>query len=95
MIFNHNLSEIERLTVPIIYVKDSNRVHKIGENHHDTLIVNENGSLDYYNLQNGCGTKNYYSFCDKEGNNLHLEDLIFPVPLLQFLDNLGYKVVKK
>ena len=44
--------------------KDSGIVHVIGTNPHDTLYV-KNGIVEYYNLQNGCGTDGTYEFVDK------------------------------
>lgn len=40
-----------------IYVRDKHTgaVHKVGTNQHDALIVDENGTVHYYNMQNGCG----------------------------------------
>ena len=61
-------SGIERMIVmrfPIIKVrdKDSGRTHIVGTNPHDTLVHNKDtGSLEYYNLQNGCGTPATYEF---------------------------------
>lgn len=53
---------------PILWIRDkqSGRVHLYGTNEHDSLIINSNGSLDYYNLQNGDGTGKHggYEFLD-------------------------------
>ena len=45
--------------------KDTGQVHVIGVNPHDMLYV-QNGIVEYYNLQNGCGTNGTYEFVDKE-----------------------------
>lgn len=56
-----------------LFVKDntSGRLHEYGTNPHDALILQYDGSLHYYNLQNGCGTmfpKGGYSFCLEDGS---------------------------
>lgn len=46
------------MLIPVIKVKDNAHdgyIHIVGTNSHDSLIV-MNGQLEYYNLQNGCGT---------------------------------------
>lgn len=48
-----------------LYIRDNStgKVHRIGDNHHDCLWVDENGVVQYHNLQNGDGTKGSgYSF---------------------------------
>ena len=58
-----------------LYLKDNGAngsVHKYGTNPHDSLILQEDGSLHYYNLQNGCGTldpSEGYEFCLKDGTD--------------------------
>lgn len=58
-----------------LFVKDnlSGRIHEYGTNQHDSLVLQDDGSLHYYNLQNGCGTK----FPD-EGYSFVLEDASDP-----------------
>ena len=56
-----------------LYVKDntSGRVHEYGTNQHDSLVLQDDGSLHYYNLKNGCGTmfpEDGYSFCLEDGS---------------------------
>lgn len=56
-----------------LFVKDNSdgTVHEYGDNPHDSLELNEDGSLYYVNLQNCASTrypKEGYSFCDKNGN---------------------------
>lgn len=57
-----------------LFIKDheTGKVHEYGTNPHDSLIVHSDGSLSYYNLQTGEGTRLFgaYSFCDKDGNDL-------------------------
>lgn len=57
-----------------IYLKDntSGTIHEYGTNRHDALILQEDGSLHYENLQNGTGTmfpKEGYSFCEADGSD--------------------------
>lgn len=46
-----------------IYVRDkySGRIHRIGDDIHDSLWVDENGTLFYHNMQNGDGCIGYHS----------------------------------
>lgn len=39
-----------------LYIKDvhSGKIHRVGDNQHDMLTI-QNGKLKYYNLQNGDG----------------------------------------
>ena len=55
-----------------LYVKDntSGHVHEYGTNKHDALILQDDGSLHYENLQGCVGTmfpEEGYSFCNKDG----------------------------
>ena len=55
-----------------LYVKDntSGRVHEYGTNQHDALILQNDGSLHYENLQCCAGTmfpEEGYSFCNEDG----------------------------
>lgn len=57
-----------------LFLRDnySGTVHKYGDNKHDSLILEDDGSLHYYNLQNGCGTmfpEEGYSFCLMNGSS--------------------------
>lgn len=57
-----------------LFVKDnlSGRIHEYGTNQHDSLVLQEDGSLHYYNLQNGCGTMfpdEGYSFVLEDGSD--------------------------
>lgn len=48
-----------KLRLPEIWVLDTQGdvVHMVGTNHHDELYLDEKGRIQYYNLQNGCGTE--------------------------------------
>ena len=50
-----------------VYDTNSDAVHRVGDNQHDSLIVID-GVVEYENLQNGCGTltngKGTYVFVD-------------------------------
>lgn len=57
-----------------IYLKDNTNgtIHEYGTNQHDALILQEDGSLHYENLQNGTGTmypKEGYTFCGEDGTD--------------------------
>lgn len=60
------------MSVLKLYIKDNTNghVHEYGTNRHDALILQEDGSLHYENLQNSTGTAfpdEGYSFCRKDG----------------------------
>ena len=57
-----------------LFLKDNSNgaVHEYGTNRHDALILQEDGSLHYENMQNCTGTMfpdEGYSFCLKDGND--------------------------
>ena len=57
-----------------LYVRDNinGNIHEYGTNQHDALILQEDGSLHYQNLQNGCGTMfpdEGYTFCEADGSD--------------------------
>lgn len=57
-----------------LFIKDnlSGMIHEYGTNQHDSLVLQKDGSLHYYNLQNGCGTMfpdEGYSFVLEDGSN--------------------------
>lgn len=57
-----------------IYLKDntSGTIHEYGTNPHDSLILQEDGSLHYENLQNCTGTQfpeEGYTFCNEDGTD--------------------------
>ena len=57
-----------------IYVRDNTNgnIHEYGTNQHDALILQDDGSLHYQNLQNGCGTMfpdEGYTFCEADGSD--------------------------
>lgn len=54
-----------------IYIKDCSTgdVHEYGTDRHDSLILRDDGSLEYYNYQNGDGSKyGAYKFCLSDGS---------------------------
>lgn len=64
------------MLIPVIRVRDKGKdgyVHIVGTNSHDSLILYK-GQLEYYNLQNGCGTigddEYGYEFVAKESEYL-------------------------
>lgn len=52
------------MTYPIIKVRDKSNgeVHTVGTDSHDMLYIDDNGCIQYYNLQNGEGTGGDYEF---------------------------------
>lgn len=55
-----------------LFIKDNTdgSVHEYGTNRHDALILQDDGSLHYENMQCMCGTKfpeEGYSFCLEDG----------------------------
>ena len=55
-----------------LFIKDNTNgnVHEYGESSHDALILQEDGSIHYENMQNCCGTmfpEEGYSFCLEDG----------------------------
>ena len=57
-----------------LYLKDnqSGHIHEYGSNQHDSLVLQDDGSLHYHNLQNGTGTRipeEGYSFCLADGED--------------------------
>ena len=49
------------LTALWIRNKYTGKVHKIGDDIHDSLYVDDNGTLHYFNTQNGDGCIGYHS----------------------------------
>ena len=81
-----------------LYIRDNTtgRVHKYGTNQHDALILQEDGSLHYENLQNSCGTMfpdEGYSFVYADGTSPKESDCIEQT-VYSYLD-IGGKAVSK
>lgn len=56
----------------LIYVrdKDTGYIHLVGTDQHDRLYLDENGHIQYLNLQNGGTTEEDYEFVlDEQGHN--------------------------
>lgn len=56
-----------------LWIKDNTtgEVHEYGTSHHDALVLQEDGSLHYLNLQSCAGTmfpEEGYSFCSEDGS---------------------------
>ena len=49
-----------------VYDKDNGDTHIVGTDSHDSLHIDDDGQLSYYNMQNGCGTGETYSFVAAE-----------------------------
>ncbi len=57
-----------------LFVKDKGNhgaIHEVGTDVHDRLILEEDGTIAYYNLQNGESTGFYgdYEFCNPDGSD--------------------------
>ena len=54
-----------------IYVRDkySGKIHRVGDNVHDELWVDEAGTLHYFNMQNGDGCAAYKSINEDKDTN--------------------------
>ena len=52
------------IKTPAIYVRDycTKCIHMVGTNEHDRLYLDDDGHIQYFNLQNGCGTPGEYDF---------------------------------
>lgn len=60
-----------------MWIKDmlTGKIRKYGTNHHDALIISEDGRyLVYENLQNGDGSMGDYRFVTDEDGNIPSED---------------------
>lgn len=70
------------MLIPVITVRDKahNTEHIIGTNSHDALVVDKH-KIEYYNLQNGCGTYGD----DEYGYEFVFEENEWDVPYIQFV----------
>lgn len=71
------------MLIPVIKVKDKglgDYVHIVGTNTHDSLVVYKD-HLEYYNLQNGCGTAGN----DEYGYEFVFEENEWDVPYIEFV----------
>lgn len=60
------------IKMPAIYVRDycTKCIHMVGTNEHDRLYLDDEGHIQYFNLQNGCGTPTEYDFVlDPKGHD--------------------------
>lgn len=60
------------LKAVLIYVKDKETgyIHIVGTDQHDRLYLDDNGNIQYMNLQNGGTTEGDYEFVlDEQGHN--------------------------
>ena len=64
-------------TLTDLYIKDKDLdvIRRIGDNHHDMLLITRNGELEYHNLQNGGGCRTgepsdgWYEFVPNEDDH--------------------------
>ena len=66
-----------------LYLKDnqSGHIHEYGTNQHDSLVLQKDGSIHYYNMQNSTGTK-----FPEEGYTFVLEDGTDPLTSEDYRD---------
>ena len=60
------------IKMPAIYVRDycTKCIHMVGTNEHDRLYLDDDGNIQYMNLQNGGTTEEDYEFVlDEQGHN--------------------------
>lgn len=60
------------MKMPAIYVRDycTKCIHMVGTNEHDRLYLDDDGNIQYMNLQNGGTTEEDYEFVlDEQGHN--------------------------
>lgn len=70
------------MLIPVIKVRDKahGTEHIIGTNSHDALVVDKH-KIEYYNLQNGCGTYGD----DEYGYEFVFEENEWDVPYIEFV----------
>lgn len=69
-----------------VWDKDYKEMHVCGENVHDSMSFNEDGTAYYYNLQNGEGSGEHgsYILMQYTGRNTYEEQEIFDSDILYF-----------
>lgn len=75
--------------IPAIYVydKQTGTKHLVGSDSHDSLYVDKDGGIHYYNLQNGDGTHGDYEFVvDDNGYSDSEIPFLSPEDYLKALD---------
>lgn len=63
------------MRIPIIRIRDkfTGNIRILGTDQHDMLVAEEDGSIGYYNLQNGDGTRDGYEFVTRDAGDGMLE----------------------
>lgn len=78
--------------MPAIYVRDycTKCIHMVGTNEHDRLYLDDDGHIQYFNLQNGCGTPDEYDFVlDPEGHGQNNLPFTEEEQIMYGLSNMG------
>jgi hypothetical protein len=61
------------MLLPIIFIKDraTGTIREVGSDVHDKLYLDQEGHIQYYNMQNGCSSEDgtYEFLIDEEGHN--------------------------
>jgi len=59
-----------------IFIKDeySGKIHRVGDDEHDSLYVDLEGRVHYYNLQTGDGSNGGYRFMPSDCGELEVEE---------------------
>ena len=80
-----------------LYIKDSlnGMIHEYGTNPHDSLVLNDDGSIHYHNLQNGAGTfdaEEGYTFCLPDGSDPRTDKNVIAYGANPYLDIGGDRI---
>lgn len=79
-----------------LWIRDNQtgHIHEYGTDSHDSLVLNDDGSIHYHNLQNGCGTmfpEEGYTFVHEDGTDPREDPAIAKYGAEPFLDIGGFR----
>ena len=79
-----------------LFIRDNmnGKIHEYGTDMHDSLVLQEDGSLHYYNLHNGAGTmfpKEGYTFVHEDGTDPRTDPAVHEYGVEPFIDIGGEK----
>ena len=76
----HMQAKVTPYKVPLLWLRDraTGRTRLYGTDSHDSLYIGEGGGIQYYNLQNGCGTGEggSYEFVDHDTDGMMYESIL-------------------